>query len=43
VTEKYLGKVAAADMYTVSNAFSIFEFAQRVDGGQRMLAELQSS
>jgi glyoxylase-like metal-dependent hydrolase (beta-lactamase superfamily II) len=33
VTEKYLGKLAAADVYTVSNAFSIFEFALRVDGG----------
>ena len=33
VTEKYLGKLAAADVYTISHAFSIFEFALRVDGG----------
>jgi len=33
VTEKYLGKLAAADVYTISNAFSIFEFALREDGG----------
>lgn len=33
VTEKYLGKLAAADVYTISNAFSIFEFTLREDGG----------
>ena len=33
VTAKYLGKLAAADVYTDSTAFSIFEFALRVDGG----------
>jgi glyoxylase-like metal-dependent hydrolase (beta-lactamase superfamily II) len=33
VTDKYLGKLAAADVYTISNAFSIFEFALREDGG----------
>ena len=33
VTEKYLGRLAAADVYTISHAFSIFQFALRVDGG----------
>jgi len=33
VTEKYLGKLAAADVYTINNAFSIFEFALRENGG----------
>ncbi len=33
VTEKYLGKLAADDVYTISHAFSIFELALRVDGG----------
>ena len=33
VTEKYLGKLAAADVYTISHAFAIFQFALRVDGG----------
>jgi glyoxylase-like metal-dependent hydrolase (beta-lactamase superfamily II) len=33
VTAKYLGKLAAADVFTVSNAFTVFEFAVREDGG----------
>jgi glyoxylase-like metal-dependent hydrolase (beta-lactamase superfamily II) len=33
VTAKYLGKLAAADMFTDSNAFTVFEFAVREDGG----------
>jgi glyoxylase-like metal-dependent hydrolase (beta-lactamase superfamily II) len=33
VTAKYLGKLAAADVFTVDNAFTVFEFAVREDGG----------
>ena len=33
VTAKYLGKLAAADVFTVDNAFEVFEFVLRVDGG----------
>jgi len=33
VTAKYLGKLAAADVFTVGNAFSVFEFAVREGGG----------
>jgi glyoxylase-like metal-dependent hydrolase (beta-lactamase superfamily II) len=33
VIDKYLGKLAAADVYTASTAFSMFQFALRVDGG----------
>ena len=33
VTAKYLGKLAAADVFTVGNAFAVFEFAVREDGG----------
>jgi glyoxylase-like metal-dependent hydrolase (beta-lactamase superfamily II) len=32
-TGKYLGKLAAADVFTVDNAYAIFEFALREDGG----------
>ncbi|GAA1712433.1 hypothetical protein GCM10009745_70800 [Kribbella yunnanensis] len=34
VTKEYLGKLAAADVYTFDNAFAAFEFAVRVDGGR---------
>lgn len=33
VIEKYLGKLAGADVFTPDNAFSIFELALREDGG----------
>jgi glyoxylase-like metal-dependent hydrolase (beta-lactamase superfamily II) len=33
VTAKWLGKLAAADVFTDSNAFTVFEFAVREDGG----------
>jgi glyoxylase-like metal-dependent hydrolase (beta-lactamase superfamily II) len=33
VIDKYLGKLAAVDVFTVDNAYTIFEFALRVDGG----------
>jgi hypothetical protein len=33
VTAKYLGKLAAADVFTVGNAFAVFEFAVREDRG----------
>jgi glyoxylase-like metal-dependent hydrolase (beta-lactamase superfamily II) len=33
VTAKYLGKLAAADVFTFDNAFTVFEFAVREDGG----------
>jgi glyoxylase-like metal-dependent hydrolase (beta-lactamase superfamily II) len=33
VTAKYLGKLAAADVFTFSNAFSVFELAVREDEG----------
>jgi glyoxylase-like metal-dependent hydrolase (beta-lactamase superfamily II) len=33
VTEKYLGRLAAADVYTFDNAFAVFEFSVREDGG----------
>jgi glyoxylase-like metal-dependent hydrolase (beta-lactamase superfamily II) len=33
VTAKYLGKLAAADVFTFGNAFAVFEFAVREDGG----------
>ena len=33
VTAKYLGNLAAADVFTVDNAFALLEFALRVDGG----------
>jgi glyoxylase-like metal-dependent hydrolase (beta-lactamase superfamily II) len=33
VTGKYLGKLAAADVFTVDNAFAMFEFAVREDEG----------
>ena len=33
VTAKYLGKLAAADVFTLGNAFAVFEFAVREDGG----------
>jgi glyoxylase-like metal-dependent hydrolase (beta-lactamase superfamily II) len=33
VTGKYLGRLAAADVFTVDNAYAIFEFALREDGG----------
>ena len=33
VTAKYLGKLAAADVFTVGNAFSVFELAVREDEG----------
>lgn len=33
VTKKYLGKLAAADVFTFDNAFAVFEFVLRVDGG----------
>lgn len=33
VTAKYLGKLAAADVFTFGNAFTVFEFAVREDGG----------
>src|SRR5690348_8031101 len=35
VTTKYLGKLAAADVFTVDNAFTVFEFAVREDGGMQ--------
>jgi glyoxylase-like metal-dependent hydrolase (beta-lactamase superfamily II) len=35
VTAKYLGKLAAADVYTVDNAFAVFEFSVREDGGMQ--------
>jgi glyoxylase-like metal-dependent hydrolase (beta-lactamase superfamily II) len=35
VTQKYLGKLAAADVFTLDNAFTIFEFAVREDGGMQ--------
>jgi glyoxylase-like metal-dependent hydrolase (beta-lactamase superfamily II) len=35
VTAKYLGKLAAADVFTVDNAFTVFEFAVREDGGMQ--------
>ena len=35
VTEKYLGKLAAADVYTFDNAFTVFEFSVREDGGMQ--------
>lgn len=34
VTAKYLGKLAAADVFTVSHAFTAFELAVREDEGQ---------
>jgi len=33
VTAKYLGKLAAADVFTFDNASEVFEFVLRVDGG----------
>jgi glyoxylase-like metal-dependent hydrolase (beta-lactamase superfamily II) len=33
VTAKYLGKLAAADVFTVDNAFTVFELAVREDEG----------
>jgi hypothetical protein len=33
VTAKYLGKLAAADVFTFDNAFEVLEFVLRVDGG----------
>jgi glyoxylase-like metal-dependent hydrolase (beta-lactamase superfamily II) len=33
VTAKYLGKLAAADVFTISNAFSVLELAVREDEG----------
>jgi hypothetical protein len=33
VTAKYVGELAAADVFTVSNAFAMFEFAVREDSG----------
>ena len=33
MTEKYLGRLAAADVYTFDNAFAVFEFSVREDGG----------
>jgi len=33
VTKKYLGKLAAADVFTFDNAYTVFEFALREDGG----------
>ena len=33
VTAKYLGKLAAADVFTFDNAFTVFEFVLREDGG----------
>ena len=30
---KYLGKLAAADVFTFDNAFTVFEFVLREDGG----------
>jgi glyoxylase-like metal-dependent hydrolase (beta-lactamase superfamily II) len=33
VTAKYLGKLAAADVFTFDNAFAVFEFVLREDGG----------
>ena len=35
VTAKYLGKLAAADVFTVDNAFTVFEFSVREDGGMQ--------
>jgi glyoxylase-like metal-dependent hydrolase (beta-lactamase superfamily II) len=33
VTDKYLGRLAAADVFTLDNAFTVFEFSVREDGG----------
>jgi glyoxylase-like metal-dependent hydrolase (beta-lactamase superfamily II) len=33
VTKTYLGKLAAADVFTFDNAYTVFEFALREDGG----------
>ena len=33
VVRKYLGKLAGADVFTADNAYFIFEFMLRVDGG----------
>ena len=33
VTAKYLGKLAAADVFTVDHAFTVFELAVREDAG----------
>jgi hypothetical protein len=33
VIDKYVGKLAGADVFTPDNAFSIFELALREDGG----------
>ena len=35
VTARYLGKLAAADVFTVDNAFTVFEFSVREDGGMQ--------
>ena len=35
VTAKYLGQLAAADVFTVDNAFTVFEFSVREDGGMQ--------
>ncbi len=35
MTAKYLGKLAAADVFTVDNAFTVFEFSVREDGGMQ--------
>jgi glyoxylase-like metal-dependent hydrolase (beta-lactamase superfamily II) len=35
VTQKYLGKLAAADVFTLDNAFTVFEFSVREDGGMQ--------
>ena len=34
VIAKYLGKLAAADVFTFDNAFTVFEFVLREDGGE---------
>ena len=33
MTAIYLGKLAAADVFTFDNAFTLFEFAVHEDGG----------
>ena len=35
VTKKYLGQLAAADVFTFDNAFAVFEFSVREDGGMQ--------
>ena len=33
MTKNYLGKLAAADVFTFDNAYTVFQFALREDGG----------